>query len=220
MNKKPWIIVGILVAILAIPCIVRMLGDDDTPTVIPIREEENDSHQDTDSKVIEVKGMPDKAIGEIEIESLNIRYPIYEGDSEAQLSIGIGHLRESAPLLATGNCVLCGHNGSSKGLFFTTLSHIRKGEPVKITTNEKPKRERIYRVKSTKVVGPCDPSVRRESEKEVLTLFTCAYHGTRRFVAVCEPDEPAEPVNTADKGEEAVSLPRNGGRNEVQHQDQ
>ena len=220
MNRKAWIIVGIMVTILAIPCIVRMLSEDDTPSLIPIREEENDTHQDTDSEVIEVKGMPDKAIGEIEIDSLDIRYPIYEGDTEAQLSRGIGHLRESAPLLATGNCVLCGHNGSSKGLFFTTLSHIRKGETVKITTNEEPKRERIYCVKSTKVVGPRDPSVRRKSEKEVLTLFTCAYHGTRRFVAVCEPDEPAEPVNTSDKGEEAATLPRNGGKNEVQYQDQ
>ena len=70
-------------------------------------------------------------IGIIEIDSLDIRYPIYQGATEAQLSKGIGHLPETAGLLEKGNCVLCGHNGSSRGLFFTTLSHIRKGAQVK-----------------------------------------------------------------------------------------
>lgn len=47
-------------------------------------------------------------------------------------------------------------------------------------------------------------TVRRKSDKEVLKLFTCAYHGTRRFVAVCEP------VNEIEEGTDEV--PGNGER--------
>ncbi|MBR0119590.1 MAG: class D sortase, partial [Eubacterium sp.] len=144
--------------------------------------------------------IPKDAIGVIEIESLDIRYPIYEGATEAQLSRGIGHLPETAGLLEQGNCVLCGHNGSSRGLFFTTLSHIRKDEQVKITMKDK--RSRIYCVKSTRVVSPHDPSVRKKSDDEILTLFTCAYHGTRRFVAECVPDEDeVTPMTSPDAGD-------------------
>lgn len=47
-------------------------------------------------------------------------------------------------------------------------------------------------------------TVRRKSDKEVLKLFTCAYHGTRRFVAVCEP------VNEIEEGIDEI--PGNGER--------
>ena len=191
-GKVKWIVLGVIVALLMIPSLIHeedITGEaytyvrDDTT-------EDNETDSEGDKEVIDMRGMPAEALGIITIKSLDIHYPIYEGATEAQLGIGIGHLPETAGLLEMGNCVLCGHNGSSKGLFFTTLSHIRKGETVEI--EKKDERKRTYRVVSTKVVGPYDPTVRKETDKEILTLFTCAYHGTRRFVALCEPDDVSE----------------------------
>lgn len=185
-DKKPWIIVGIIFILFAIPYFTRGEGEVIGKAGVSGEEViEDDTDPDTDKEVVDTTKMPKDALGIIEIPSLNIKYPIYEGATEAQLSIGIGHLPETAPLLAKGNCVCCGHNGSRRGLFFTTLSHIRRDAEVKIITKDQ--RQRTYRVKSTKVVGPTDPSVRRKSKKEILKLFTCAYHGTRRFVAECVP---------------------------------
>lgn len=202
-DKAPWIVIILIIGIMAIPFFTRnddnTLVEGQTPSEIPLDEQTAPDDEDitTTSKG---RGVPKDAIGIIEIDSLDIQYPIYEGATEAQLSKGIGHLPETAGLLEKGNCVLCGHNGSSRGLFFTTLSHIRKGAQVKITTKDK--RSRIYCVKSTRVVSPHDPSVRKKNENEILTLFTCAYHGTRRFVATCVPqiDEtpaPSLPGGTA-----------------------
>ena len=194
-GKIKWIVLGVIVILLAIPALIHQEEDIDSEAVTYTSREvtAGETESDEDKEVIDMRGTPADALGIIRIRSLDIEYPIYEGATEAQLGIGIGHLPETAPLLENGNCVLCGHNGSSKGLFFTTLSHIRKGETVEIETKDK--RKRTYSVVSTKVVGPYDPTVRKETEKEILTLFTCAYHGTRRFVAVCEPDDTAERRN-------------------------
>lgn len=193
-DKKPWIVIGVMCILLAIPYFTRSEEASGVSAVID-EEVKDDEDQDTDKEVVDTTKIPKDALGIIEIPSLKIRYPIYEGATEAQLSIGIGHLPETAPLLEKGNCVCCGHNGSRRGLFFTTLSHIRRDAKVKIITKDQ--RSRTYRVKSTKVVGSHDASVRKKSKNEILKLFTCAYHGTRRFVAECVPDEE-EVAPTAD----------------------
>ena len=131
------------------------------------------------------KEMPERAIGIIEIESLGLRYPIFEGTGSEQLNTGIGHLTESAGLLEKGNCVLAGHNGSRSGTFFTNLSKIEIGAEVVIT--DKCLESHAYEVVNTEIVDPYDESVRAESREERLTLFTCAYHGTQRFVCLCRP---------------------------------
>ena len=183
-NKRLRIIIVSTVIILSIPCIWKHMATDTAMSETNKEETPYDTNTDpdTDIEVTDATRLPKNALGTIDIPCLSIHYPIYEGAEETQLSLGIGHLPETAPLLAAGNCVLCGHNGSSKGAFFTSLSHIRKGDEVQITTKDKEKR--TYHVVSTKVVGPYDASVRKKSETEILTLFTCAYHGSRRFVAV------------------------------------
>ena len=100
-----------------------------------------------------------------------------------QLNEGIGHMESTAPLCGKGNCVLAGHNGSRRGTFFTNLSSARAGMEVKLTTKEGA--THCYTVEEMRVVSPYDAWVTEESDKEVLTLFTCAEHGTRRFVCRC-----------------------------------
>ena len=47
------------------------------------------------------------------------------------------------------------------------------------------------------MVSPYDGWVTETDETERLTLFTCAEHGTRRFVCKCELKEPTVPEETA-----------------------
>ena len=155
----------------------------------------SDDEEETDNGMLEKEGkagtgkekdskeIPEGTIGIIEIESLNLRYPVFEGAGNVQLNEGIGHLTETVGLLEKGNCVLAGHNGSRRGIYFTNLSAIRIGAKVVVTnTNHE---SHTYEVVDTEIVGPYDASVRAESEEERLTLFTCAYHGTQRFVCRC-----------------------------------
>lgn len=130
------------------------------------------------------KALPEEgAVGIVEIESLDIRYPVFEGAGDVQLNQGIGHVAGTADLCGVGNCVLAGHNGSRRGTFFTYLCNIRTGAEVKVTNKEGI--IHTYEVVSTEVVGPYDGTVTQESDVECLTLFTCASHGTRRFVCRC-----------------------------------
>jgi LPXTG-site transpeptidase (sortase) family protein len=179
------IVLGIAIAV--VPFLLRFLDRkqaEDYINRIGVTEDEEDEESETGGGKKKTSPELSKgAIGIIEIESLNIRYPIFEGAGAEQLNMGIGHLPETAGLLKKGNCVLAGHNGSRRGTFFTNLSSIAIGVEVKVTDKEMV--THTYIVEDTGVVGPYDASVRAESDEERLTLFTCAYHGTQRFVCRC-----------------------------------
>lgn len=188
MSKKSIVILIVLgIAIVAIPFLLRFLDRkqaEDYINRIGVTEDEEDEESEAGGgKKKATPELSKDAIGIIEIESLNIRYPIFEGAGAEQLNMGIGHLPETAGLLQKGNCVLAGHNGSRRGTFFTNLSSIAIGAEVKVTDKEMV--TYTYIVEDTGVVGPYDASVRAESDEERLTLFTCAYHGTQRFVCRC-----------------------------------
>jgi sortase A len=146
-------------------------------------EQEEEQEQTGNGKKKASKEIPEGAVGIIEIPSLDIRYPVFEGAGSEQLNKGIGHLPETADLCEKGNCVLAGHNGSRRGAFFTHLSEIETGAKVMVTNKNQV--THTYAVEDTAIVGPYDAGVRKESDEECLTLFTCAYHGTQRFVCRC-----------------------------------
>lgn len=188
MSKKRIVTLIVLgIAIVAVPFLLRFLDRkqaEDYINRIGVTEDEEDEESEAGGgKKKATPELSKGAIGIIEIESLNIRYPIFEGAGAEQLNMGIGHLPETAGLLQKGNCVLAGHNGSRRGTFFTNLSSIAIGAEVKVTDKEMV--TYTYIVEDIGVVGPYDASVRAESEEERLTLFTCAYHGTQRFVCRC-----------------------------------
>lgn len=127
----------------------------------------------------------EEVIGIIKIESIDIKYPVMEGTSEDVLCKGIGHLAETAGIGEKGNCVLCGHNGSRRGTFFTPLNTVQIGDEVELI--DKRGRSHIYKIVNTKVVEPRDNSIKNTDGTEKLTLFTCAESGTKRFVCECMP---------------------------------
>ena len=121
----------------------------------------------------------------LEIEALDIRYPVVEGCSSSNLNKAIGHMSETGRIGEKGNCVLCGHNGSRYGEFFTNLNKVSIGDIVTLLDTEGMLHS--YEVTETFVVGPFDHSIRTQGEREELTLFTCAEKGTKRFVVKCVP---------------------------------
>ena len=126
----------------------------------------------------------------IEIASIGIRYPVIEGTSGEALNRGIGHMSDTAAIGDEGNCVLCGHNGSRHGTFFTPLNTVSIGDKVKLT--DKNGEVHYYRIDATKVIEPTDTSIKADDGTKRLTLFTCANRGTMRFVCFCSPAVEAD----------------------------
>lgn len=186
-SKKTVILILVGIAIAAVPFFLRMREQQRADQYInQFEEEEDEESEETGSR--KKKASPylaEGAIGIVEIPELKIKYPVFEGTGAVQLNEGIGHMESSAPLCGKGNCVLAGHNGSRRGTFFTNLNSARAGTEVKITT--KAGMTHSYTVEEMRVVSPYDEWVAEESGTEMLTLFTCASHGTKRFACKCVP---------------------------------
>lgn len=122
-------------------------------------------------------------IGLIEIEALELKYPIVEGADSKQLAYGIGHIPDTAAIGGKGNCVLAGHRGSRYGTYFKYLNRLSEGDMVKVTDKEGNVYQ--YEVVSSEVVGPYDNSVKAQGEETELTLLTCENSGTMRLIYHC-----------------------------------
>lgn len=203
--KKDIVLILLGVAIVAIPFLLRMKEQERSNRYMKaFEEEQNEEKQNKkDHKKKDSLLLQEGVIGIIEIPSLDIKYPVFEGAGSVQLNEGIGHMTNTTELCGKGNCVLAGHNGSRRGVYFTYLCNIEAGAKVVLTNRKKEKHE--YTVKEMKVVNPYDEWVTEQAEEESLTLFTCAEHGTKRFVVKCEP------VNNTDQQDGEKTDRRKGG---------
>lgn len=203
--KKDMVLILLGVAIVAIPFLLRMKEQERSNRYMKaFEEEQNEEKQNKkDHKKKDSLLLQEGVIGIIEIPSLDIKYPVFEGAGSVQLNEGIGHMTNTTELCGKGNCVLAGHNGSRRGVYFTYLCNIEAGAKVLLTNRKKEKHE--YTVKEMKVVNPYDEWVTEQTEGESLTLFTCAEHGTKRFVVKCEP------VDNADQQDGEKTDQRKGG---------
>ena len=185
--KKDIVLILLGVAIVAIPFLLRMKEQERSNRYMKVFEEEQNEEEQNkkDHKKKDSLLLQEGVIGIIEIPSLDIKYPVFEGAGSVQLNEGIGHMTNTTELCGKGNCVLAGHNGSRRGVYFTYLCNIEAGAKVFLTNKSREKHE--YTVTETKVVNPYDERVTEPTAGESLTLFTCANHGTNRFVVKCEP---------------------------------
>lgn len=188
-RKTAKIIILMGIAIAAVPFLLRMQGQQRAGQYISQLEENKDEESEKNGgrKKEDSQYLAESAIGIVEIPELKIKYPVFEGTGAEQLNEGIGHMESTAYLCEKGNCVLAGHNGSRRGAFFTNLSSIRVGAEVQVTT--KAGVAHSYTVEEMRVVNPYEEWVTEKSDAEVLTLFTCVSHGTRRFACKCVPDK-------------------------------
>jgi sortase A len=190
------IVVGVL--LLAIPLVHHFTGMRETDRLTQEFEQILEEKQKDETEMEEAEegkttiSKEDAAIfaeGDViailEIESIGIRYPVVEGCSSSVLNKAIGHISETATIGGTGNCVLCGHNGSRYGEFFTKLNQVEAGDVVTLLDTDGVLHS--YEVTESFVVGPYDNSIKTQGDTEELTLFTCAERGTKRFVVKCVP---------------------------------
>ena len=122
-------------------------------------------------------------IGLIEIDALELKYPIVEGADSKQLAYGIGHIPDTAAIGGKGNCVLAGHRGSRYGTYFKYLGRLSAGDTVKVMDKEG--NVYLYEVVSSEIVGPYDNFVKAQGEETELTLLTCENSGTMRLIYHC-----------------------------------
>jgi len=91
---------------------------------------------------------------------------VLEGDDEATLKLGVGHVPGTAVPGEHGNAALAGHRDT----FFRSLRGIHLGDEIRWTSPEYSAR---YRVESMRVVDPAARDVLNPTDDSVLTLITC-----------------------------------------------
>lgn len=107
--------------------------------------------------------------GRIVIEKANVDAPLYYGDSERELLLGVGsYTGPGAYIPGSGRTVLLGaHNN----LFFGEIGNLMAGDKINITTTYG---KYVYEVKAHKIAADTDTSaydLTREDEN--LILYTC-----------------------------------------------
>jgi len=119
-------------------------------------------------------------IGEIRVERIGLRTVITQGETDAILDLGAGHLADTPWLDESGNVVLAGHRDT----VFRPLEHIRVGDVMEVTGQLGLIR---YAVTPTSIVDPTDLTVLPPSDGKTLTRityfpFVYVGHAPQRFV--------------------------------------
>ncbi len=123
-----------------------------------------------------------EVIGIIEIDAIDLIYPIVEGADHAEMGVAIGHMSETAGIGEIGNCTLAGHRGGYSGPYFEDLDKLKAGDLIRLT--DAFGEEYIYEMTESMVVEPTDVWVVEDTGegKAVLTLLTCEDKGTHRLI--------------------------------------
>src|SRR2546423_14519968 len=100
------------------------------------------------------------------IPKINLDAIIVEGVSRKQLTIGPGHIKQTARPGEPGNAVITGHRDT----FFRHIYELQKGDEILVRRNGQLFK---YQVTGKKIVKPDDVSVLRQTTDPQLTLITC-----------------------------------------------
>ena len=138
---------------------------------------------------LEDYGITDDIYAYVSIPSIDLKLPIYLGATEYNMENGAAHLTHTSLPIGgkNSNCVLAGHTGYFGRTFFDEINQLDIGDEVNIVNFW---RTLHYKVVSINVLPPNDGSnLFIEKDKDLLTLFTCKYHGDGKFdryYVVCE----------------------------------
>lgn len=113
------------------------------------------------------KALPPR-IATLHLPSVPVSIPVFAGEGEAQMTLGAGHLLDSAPLDATGNAALSSHRDGP----FRALRQLQIGDQIDLLLDQPP-RVRSYRIRNIAIVEPTDISVLQPTSTATLTLITC-----------------------------------------------
>jgi len=127
-----------------------------------------------------VEGMKraDGSIGTVQIPSLNISLKVWEGETNASMSKGLGHYSSTSAW--DGNVGVCGHNRGSKYVI-GAIKDMEEGDLITYTTIHG---TRTYAVVSVEVISSNDWSDLQATSDNRITLTTCLANQPTKRVCV------------------------------------
>lgn len=111
-------------------------------------------------------------IGILTIDKIDLRLPVSDGVSEAQLKVGPGHVPETAAIGAIGNAVIAGHRSYTYGHDFNRLGEMAVGDIIGYQSKDGTvMRFEVFEITE---IEPDDQSAFIQPEDEsIITLYTC-----------------------------------------------
>ena len=160
----------------------------------------------------EILDLDDGVMGYVEIPSINVRLPIYHGESEDVLTKGAAHLEHTSFPIGGESTHACisSHCGYPTQKFFDDIDELENGDEIYIYVLD---RTLKYTVTDSDVVEPDDSSKLEVVQgKDLLTLVTCTPYGVnshRLLVhAECAPFEAATSDSAATVSEITRTVPK------------
>lgn len=108
-------------------------------------------------------------IGQITINSIQLKLPILKGMTNQNLLVGATTMREDQ-VMGEGNYLLAGHHMKNPQLLFSPLMNIKQGAIVELTDL---KQTYIYEVTEKKIISENEIDVIQDTKDKELTLITC-----------------------------------------------
>ena len=138
-----------------------------TTAVKKVEEERNTTYNFETSKLLNYPKYG-KKFATLNIKSINMKLPIYHGDSLKILRYGIGHYAGSYFPGENGTIILAGHNTND---MFNELDKIKKGDKVVIKATYATFEYKVY---DMKVVHETDlKAFKIQHNEERLIMYTC-----------------------------------------------
>ena len=111
-------------------------------------------------------------IGILTIDKIDLKLPVSDGVSEAQLKVTLGHVPETAAIGEIGNAVIAGHRSYTYGHYFNRLGEMAVGDI--IGYQSKGGEVMRFEVFEITEIEPDDQSAFIQPEDEsIITLYTC-----------------------------------------------
>lgn len=107
-------------------------------------------------------------VGIIEIPSIDVKAPIYEGTSSDILKFSVGHFEETS--LWSGNVAFASHNRGSYAHYFSRINELKNGDEIIYITNMG---ERRYEVIENKIIEETNVEILKNTNENIVTLITC-----------------------------------------------
>ncbi|MBT2293424.1 class D sortase [Paenibacillus albidus] len=112
-----------------------------------------------------------KVIAVIEIDKINLKLPVLEDATKANMKHAAAHMLETAPIGESGNAAIAAHRARTKGRLFNRLNEVAIGDEITVKTSGEVYNYEVYDIS---IVEPTDVSVLDgNNEDKILTLITC-----------------------------------------------
>jgi len=147
-------------------------------------------------------------MGYLQVNAINVDYPIYHGMDESVLQVAVGHLEgTSLPIGGPStHTAISGHRGLPRARLLTDLDRLVEGDTFSITVLDE---TNFYEVDQIRIVLPSDLSnLEIEKDKDYATLVTCTPYGINTHRLLVRGHRIDDVFDAEAVTAEAVQIPR------------